>query len=130
EINLGNAADSGATHSIDLHAVTGPGGGATVTQVMPGGTGSFTFKALNPGVVRLPLRHADCSWSVRPWSCSAPVRTPAHLAYERPSTLSASPLRLLGPRGCNQAFDHCHQHAHVEWLDQHRSNAELLCGLG
>jgi nitrite reductase (NO-forming) len=50
EINIGNAADSGVTHSIDLHAVTGPGGGATVTQVMPGETGSFTFKALNPGV--------------------------------------------------------------------------------
>src|SRR5262249_9267174 len=50
EINLGNAADSGVTHSIDLHAVTGPGGGASVTQVMPGETGSFTFKALNPGV--------------------------------------------------------------------------------
>ncbi len=50
EINLGNAADSGVTHSIDLHAVTGPGGGASVTQVMPGETGGFTFKALNPGV--------------------------------------------------------------------------------
>lgn len=50
EINLTNAVDSGVTHSIDLHAVTGPGGGATVTQVMPGETGSFTFQALNPGV--------------------------------------------------------------------------------
>lgn len=50
EINLGNAADSGVTHSIDLHAVTGPGGGAAVTQVMPGETSSFTFQALNPGV--------------------------------------------------------------------------------
>jgi nitrite reductase (NO-forming) len=50
EINLGNAVDSGVTHSIDLHAVTGPGGGAAVTQVMPGENGSFTFKALNPGV--------------------------------------------------------------------------------
>jgi nitrite reductase (NO-forming) len=50
EINLGNAANSGVTHSIDLHAVTGPGGGAAVTQVAPGETSSFTFKALNPGV--------------------------------------------------------------------------------
>src|SRR6476661_5802067 len=39
EIQLSNAADAGVTHSIDLHAVTGPGGGATVTQVMPGETG-------------------------------------------------------------------------------------------
>jgi nitrite reductase (NO-forming) len=37
-------------HSIDLHAVTGPGGGAVVTQVQPGETKSFTFKALNPGL--------------------------------------------------------------------------------
>lgn len=50
EINLDNAADTGVTHSIDLHAVTGPGGGAAVTQVMPGERGSFTFKALNAGV--------------------------------------------------------------------------------
>ena len=38
------------THSIDLHAVTGPGGGAKVTQVAPGETARFKFKALNPGV--------------------------------------------------------------------------------
>ena len=50
EIDLHNAADAGVTHSIDLHAVTGPGGGAKVTQVTPGEDGSFTFKALNPGV--------------------------------------------------------------------------------
>jgi nitrite reductase (NO-forming) len=50
EINLGNAADAGVTRSIDLHAVTGPGGGAAVTQIMPGENASFTFKALNPGV--------------------------------------------------------------------------------
>ena len=50
EVNLTNALDAGVTHSIDLHAVTGPGGGAAATQVMPGETGSFTFKALNPGV--------------------------------------------------------------------------------
>jgi nitrite reductase (NO-forming) len=50
ELTLKNAADSTLTHSIDLHAVTGPGGGATVTQVPPGGSGSFRFQALNPGV--------------------------------------------------------------------------------
>ena len=50
EMDLSNAADAGVTHSIDLHAVTGPGGGATVTQVMPGESASFTFKALTPGV--------------------------------------------------------------------------------
>jgi nitrite reductase (NO-forming) len=50
EIDLHNAADAGVTHSIDLHAVTGPGGGAKVTQVAPGQDGSFKFAALNPGV--------------------------------------------------------------------------------
>ena len=32
ELTLKNAADSGLTHSIDLHAVLGPGGGAKFTQ--------------------------------------------------------------------------------------------------
>lgn len=39
-----------ATHSIDLHAVTGPGGGAALTQVKPGETAGFLFRALNPGL--------------------------------------------------------------------------------
>ncbi|MBV8715938.1 MAG: multicopper oxidase domain-containing protein, partial [Chloroflexi bacterium] len=50
EIDLHNDADAGVTHSIDLHAVTGPGGGAKVMQIAPNGDGSFTFEALNPGV--------------------------------------------------------------------------------
>jgi nitrite reductase (NO-forming) len=47
---LRNAHDSTQAHSIDFHAVTGPGGGAAVTQTMPGEETSFTFKALNPGI--------------------------------------------------------------------------------
>jgi nitrite reductase (NO-forming) len=50
DLNLKNREDSLFTHSIDLHAVTGPGGGAAVTQVAPGEEKSFTFKALNPGL--------------------------------------------------------------------------------
>ena len=50
EIDLHNAADSGVTHSIDLHAVSGPGGGAKVMQIAPGADGAFRFQALNPGV--------------------------------------------------------------------------------
>ncbi|MCK9489344.1 MAG: copper-containing nitrite reductase [Xanthomonadales bacterium] len=49
-INLKNADDSVNIHSVDFHAVTGPGGGAAVTQVAPGQTKSFTFKALHPGL--------------------------------------------------------------------------------
>ena len=50
EITLANDHSSGHNHSIDLHAVNGPGGGAAVTQVAPGESKSFTFKALNPGL--------------------------------------------------------------------------------
>lgn len=50
EVTLKNAPESMAMHSIDLHSVTGPGGGAAVTQIKPGGEAAFTFKALNPGV--------------------------------------------------------------------------------
>ena len=50
ELTLRNAPDSKVTHSIDLHAVTGPGGGATVTQVPAGGSATLRFRALNPGV--------------------------------------------------------------------------------
>ncbi len=37
-------------HSIDLHSVTGPGGGAAATMVAPGESKTITFKALNPGL--------------------------------------------------------------------------------
>ncbi|HEX9817151.1 MAG TPA: copper-containing nitrite reductase [Candidatus Thermoplasmatota archaeon] len=47
---LKNAADSKHPHSIDFHAVTGPGGGAGATQTEPGNASSFTFQALNPGL--------------------------------------------------------------------------------
>lgn len=50
KVNLTNAEDATHIHSIDLHAATGPGGGAAVTQVAPGQTKSFTFKALQPGL--------------------------------------------------------------------------------
>ncbi|HWG86020.1 MAG TPA: copper-containing nitrite reductase [Deinococcales bacterium] len=50
EVNLSNAPDSLVAHSIDLHAVTGPGGGAVATQTAPGKSTSFSFKALHPGL--------------------------------------------------------------------------------
>ncbi len=50
EVHLKNNPGSQMIHSVDFHAVTGPGGGATVTQVPPGQEKTFTFKALNPGV--------------------------------------------------------------------------------
>ena len=37
-------------HAIDLHAVTGPGGGASATMVAPGESKTITFKALHAGL--------------------------------------------------------------------------------
>jgi nitrite reductase (NO-forming) len=50
EVTLKNAADSQVAHSVDFHAVTGPGGGAVATQTKPGEGTTFTFKAINPGL--------------------------------------------------------------------------------
>jgi nitrite reductase (NO-forming) len=50
ELTLANDIDSSMVHSIDLHAVTGPGGGATHTQVDPGDEKKIEFKALSPGL--------------------------------------------------------------------------------
>ncbi|MEZ5169282.1 MAG: copper-containing nitrite reductase [Acidimicrobiia bacterium] len=49
-LTLANDESSSNVHSIDLHAVNGPGGGAVGTQVGAGESKTFTFKALNPGV--------------------------------------------------------------------------------
>jgi nitrite reductase (NO-forming) len=48
--NLANASDSDFPHNIDLHAVTGPGGGAAASITMPGEETTFEFAALNPGL--------------------------------------------------------------------------------
>lgn len=50
EFHLHNSKDSKVPHNIDLHAVTGPGGGAAVSNTAPGRTSVFSFKALNPGL--------------------------------------------------------------------------------
>jgi nitrite reductase (NO-forming) len=50
ELHLKNRSTSQLTHSIDLHAVTGPGGGAVLTQAPPGEEKVFTFKAIKPGL--------------------------------------------------------------------------------
>lgn len=50
ELTLENDVTSLHHHNIDLHAVTGPGGGAPLTHVAPGETKTFRWKALNPGL--------------------------------------------------------------------------------
>ncbi len=50
EFHLENNPTSKMPHNIDLHAVTGPGGGAASSFTAPGHSSQFTFQALNPGV--------------------------------------------------------------------------------
>jgi nitrite reductase (NO-forming) len=50
EVHLKNDASSIMPHSVDFHAVTGPGGGAVFSSTQPGGETVFTFKTLNPGL--------------------------------------------------------------------------------
>ncbi len=50
EFHLMNHPSSKMPHNIDLHAVTGPGGGAASSFTAPGHESQFSFKALNPGL--------------------------------------------------------------------------------
>ena len=50
EFHLRNMPDSKMPHNIDLHGVTGPGGGAASSFTAPGHSSRFTFKALNAGL--------------------------------------------------------------------------------
>jgi copper-containing nitrite reductase len=50
EVTLQNPKDSTMVHSVDLHAVIGPGGGAALLQVPPGQSKTFTFLATTPGL--------------------------------------------------------------------------------
>ena len=49
-LTLHNDATSLHPHNVDLHAVTGPGGGGAATIVGPGESKTITFKALNAGL--------------------------------------------------------------------------------
>lgn len=50
EFHLQNHPDNKLPHNIDLHAVTGPGGGATSSFTAPGHETIFEFTALNSGL--------------------------------------------------------------------------------
>lgn len=81
-LRLTNASDSVQPHSIDLHAVNGPHGGGQATQVMPGETKAFTFKALNPGVYV--------------YHCATPY-VPAHIANGMYGLIVVEPAGGLPP---------------------------------
>lgn len=50
DFTLANHPDSKLPHNIDLHAVTGQGGGAEGSFTAPGHKSTFSFRALNPGL--------------------------------------------------------------------------------
>jgi nitrite reductase (NO-forming) len=50
EFNLHNHPDNKMPHNIDLHAVTGQGGGAGASLTAPGHSSVFSFTAKNPGL--------------------------------------------------------------------------------
>jgi len=50
EFHLRNDPSNKMPHNIDLHGVTGPGGGAASSFTAPGHESQFTFKALNQGI--------------------------------------------------------------------------------
>jgi nitrite reductase (NO-forming) len=50
EFHLKNHPDNKLPHNIDLHAVTGPGGGAASSFVAPGHEVTFSFKVINEGL--------------------------------------------------------------------------------
>lgn len=80
EFNFHNNKNSKLPHNIDLHAVTGPGGGAAVSNTSPGRTSVFSFKALNPG---LYIYH-----------CATPP-VPLHIANGMYGLILVEPLKGL-----------------------------------
>jgi nitrite reductase (NO-forming) len=50
EFHLHNHPSNKLPHNIDLHAVTGPGGGAASSFTAPGHSSTFSFQVLNPGL--------------------------------------------------------------------------------
>jgi nitrite reductase (NO-forming) len=80
ELRLSNHHESRNPHSIDLHAVTGPGGGAAVTQLGPGQSGAFEWKAMNPGLFV--------------YHCATPS-VPAHIANGMYGLILVEPERGL-----------------------------------
>lgn len=61
ELSLTNDATSLHAHNVDLHAVTGPGGGAVLTNVEPGETRTFTWVAQHPGLYEYHCAMANVS---------------------------------------------------------------------
>ena len=75
-----HAAAGHSAHSIDLHAVVGPGGGAPLMQVGQGEAKSFRFKAMHPGIYV--------------YHCASP-HVPSHIANGMYGMILVEPLEGL-----------------------------------
>lgn len=82
EFHLKNHESSEFPHNIDLHAVTGPGGGAAASLTLPGHETVFEFRALHPG---LYVYHC----------ATAPV--PVHIANGMYGMILVEPKEGLAP---------------------------------
>jgi nitrite reductase (NO-forming) len=66
EFHLNNHPSSKVPHNIDLHAVTGPGGGAASSFTAPGHSSQFSFQASTRG-------STSTTAPPRRWACTSPT---------------------------------------------------------
>lgn len=82
EVHLSNDPDNKMVHNVDMHAASGPGGGAVASMTPPGKTTVFSFRALKPGLF---IYH-----------CSAPP-TGEHIANGMYGLIFVQPKEKLPP---------------------------------
>jgi nitrite reductase (NO-forming) len=82
KLTITNAAGNSSPHNIDLHAVNGPGGGAALTDVAPGESKTFQFKAMNPGVYM--------------YHCATPI-IPIHIMQGMYGAILVEPAEGMAP---------------------------------
>ncbi|MEP6891646.1 MAG: multicopper oxidase domain-containing protein [Nitrospirota bacterium] len=84
EIRLKNHKDSKESHNIDFHAITGPGGGASLLNSEPGQESGGKFKMIIPGIF---LYHC----------ATASPSIPEHIANGMYGTIVVEPVGGLKP---------------------------------
>jgi nitrite reductase (NO-forming) len=84
EIHLKNHKDSKEAHNIDFHAITGPGGGASLLNSEPGQESGGRFKMIIPGIF---LYHC----------ATASPSIPEHIANGMYGTIVVEPVGGLKP---------------------------------
>ena len=84
EIRLKNHKDSKEAHNIDFHAITGPGGGASLLNSEPGQESGGKFKMIIPGIF---LYHC----------ATASPSIPEHIANGMYGTIIVEPVGGLKP---------------------------------